>query len=315
MRTVGEIGSTGRRLLQGKTEYPARDAAALLGHVLGKGSDYVYLHPEEHVPENAEQEYLELIDRRGRGEPLAYLRGYQEFMGLAFKVDQRVLIPRPETEVLVETALKMLPVTSSCRLPGQTGGVVAPPVSASLSKRLSHTPGPLVADICCGCGNIGISLAKFLPSIVVVGVDISPDALEVARQNAEKLGVAERVTFVEGDLLEPLKRLGLEGRTDAITANPPYIPSETLHLLPPEVRDFEPLAALDGGPGGFRLIRRLVEGAPRCLKRGGQLFMEIGFDQARVVWEYFGEMKEHYDEVKTVLDYAGRERLFVARTS
>ncbi|MBE3519418.1 MAG: peptide chain release factor N(5)-glutamine methyltransferase [Firmicutes bacterium] len=312
MKTVGEIGSVGRKLLRGRTEYPARDAAVLLGHVLGKGSDYVYLHPEERVPEDAEREYLELVDRRSRGEPLAYLRGYQEFMGFRFKVDRRVLIPRPETEVLVETAQRRLAMMLGSRpreIPNLTPSQLGP--APADESRL--TPKLLVADVCCGSGNIGISLAKLLPGLIVVGVDISRDALDVARENAEALGVADRVTFVEGDLFEPLEQLGLAGQFDAVTANPPYIPAETLSLLPAEVRDFEPLQALDGGPGGLRLIRRVVYEAPRYLRPGGELFMEIGFDQAGVVREYFREMTAEYDDVTTVLDYAGRERLFVAR--
>lgn len=312
MKTVGEMGSVGRKLLQGKTEYPARDAAVLVGHVLGKGSDYLYLHPEERVSEDVEREYLELIERRSRGEPLAYLRGYQEFMGFRFKVDRRVLIPRPETEVLVETALRRLTLIGASRSPGVASSP-SPKLPSALREKIQGTPKLLVADVCCGSGNIGISLAKFLPDIVVVGVDISPGALEVARENAITLGVAGRVIFVEGDLFDPLKRLGLEAQFDAVTANPPYIPSETLSFLPVEVRDYEPLEALDGGPGGLQLIRRLVHEAPRYLKPGGKLFMEIGFDQSHAVREYFRETGAEYDEVTTVLDYAGRERLFVAR--
>ncbi len=312
MKTVGEMGSVGRKLLQGRTEYPARDAAVLLGHVLGKGSDYLYLHPEEHVSDDVERQYLELIERRSRGEPLAYLRGYQEFMGFRFKVDRRVLIPRPETEVLVETALRRLAVIGALRSP-EEASASSPKLPSLLREKIQGAPKLLVADVCCGSGNIGISLAKSLPDIVVVGVDISPDALDVARENATALGIAGRVIFVEGDLFDPLKHLGLEGQFDAVTANPPYIPSETLSLLPVEVRDFEPLGALDGGPGGLRLVRRLVHEAPRYLKPGGELFMEIGFDQSHVVREYFRETTAEYGEVTTVLDYAGRERLFVAR--
>lgn len=312
MKTVGEMGSVGRKLLQGRTEYPARDAAVLLGHVLGKGSDYVYLHPEEHVSNDVEREYLELIKRRSRGEPLAYLRGYQEFMGFRFKVDRRVLIPRPETEVLVETALRRLAVTRASRSPGvaRSSSPELPPI---LREKIQGVPKLLLADVCCGCGNIGISLAKFLPNIAVVGIDISPGALDVARENAVALGVAGRVIFVEGDLFDPLEHLGLIGQFDAVAANPPYIPSETLSLLPVEVRDFEPPGALDGGPGGLRFIRRLVHEAPRYLKPGGELFMEIGFDQSHVVREFFHETTAEYAEVTTMLDYAGRERLFVAR--
>ena len=312
MKTVGEIGSIGRKLLQGTTEYPARDAAVLLGHVLGKGSDYLYLHPEEPVSEDAERKYFELVQRRSRGEPLAYLRGYQEFMGFRFKVDRRVLIPRPETEVLVETAQRRLAVMRASRPREIPNSSWSQPLSVP-GDELQGTPKLLVADVCCGSGNIGISLAKLLPGIIVVGVDISPAALDVARENAEALGVAGRVTLVEGDLFEPLKQLGLEGQFDAVTANPPYIPAETLSLLPVEVRDFEPLGALDGGPGGLRLIRRLVYEAPRYLRPGGELFMEIGFDQSHAVREYFREATVQYNEVTSVLDYAGRERLFVAR--
>lgn len=306
MKTVAEMNSMGRRSLRGRTEHPARDAAVLLAHVLGKQVDYVYLHPEALVPEDSGQKYRELIQRRARGEPLAYLRGYQEFMGLRFKVDRRVLIPRPETEVLVETALhrlnSMVPRLSVDRIRKPPGA----PLTAGSGSYL------LVADVCCGCGNIAISLARYVQHVVVIGVDVSAAALDVARGNARELGVSGRVVFVEGDLFEPLERMDLAGHIDVVTANPPYIPSETIALLPPDVRDFEPLEALDGGPAGLSLIRRIVSEAPRFLRSGGLLFMEIGFDQKEATMACFAETGQEYSDVTTVKDYAGRERLVVA---
>jgi release factor glutamine methyltransferase len=187
--------------------------------------------------------FEQLVERRLRGEPLAYLTGEREFMGLSFNVSPAVLVPRPETELLVETALVLL----------REGG-----------------PSPLVVDVGTGSGAIAVSLAVHHPPVRVVAVDISGAALVVARANARRHGVADRVSFVQGNLLADIG-----GPADLIAANLPYIPSGELDGLPAEVR-CEPRLALDGGPDGLDLYRRLVPQALRLLKPGGHLLAELG---------------------------------------
>lgn len=280
-----EALSLGRDLLQGKVEHPARDAALLLGHVLGKPSEYPYLHPEHVLTDDQLSRYLLLLRRRQSKEPIAYLRGYQEFMGFRFKVDKRVLIPRPETEILVETALRLL-----------DGGT-----------------GTQIADVCSGSGAIGLSVLKLLPLSRAVLTDISEDALAVARENAADLGVSDRAVFRQGDALNPLFEVMPAGGFHAILSNPPYIPREDIPDLDAEVRCFEPRLALDGGPGGLEVIRRIIQGAPRLLRHAGYLILEIGHDQADSCRRLFQADPSSWDEFWTVKDYAGIDRVFVAR--
>jgi release factor glutamine methyltransferase len=286
MTTVGEALAKGRASLQKDSEHPARDAVLLLAHVLDKPSEYPYLHPETALSDGQEQEYLRLVERRRAGEPVAYLRGYQEFMGMRFLVDRRVLIPRPETEILVGAALAVL---------GRQDGEVR------------------IADAGCGSGAIGLSLARLLSKAWVALTDSSLDALEVARGNAASLGVMDRVRFFHGDLLRPLLDAGLSSQFDVLVSNPPYIPAEEMDELPQDVRCFEPGLALDGGPGGLAVIERIAAEAPATLRPGGTLYVEIGDGQGNAcrgiflragTWRDFG----------LLADYSGRQRVFTART-
>ncbi len=274
---ISQAMAWARRELQGRSEFPSRDASVLLAHLLGEASEYPYLHPERVLTAEQELHYRRLIERRRAGEPVAYIRGYQEFMGLRFLVDSRVLIPRPETELLVEFALSVL----------GSGREV------------------LVADVGCGSGAIGLSLAK-LGGCRVILTDSSREALSVARLNADNLGVSSKVTFLQGDLLAPLCCRGYGGKLDAVVSNPPYIPEDEMASLPKEV-GFEPKRALDGGCGGLYYISRLVEGARNLLKDAGWLVMEIEAGQGAAVrhlLEAFG-----WGNVTVSPDYAGRDRI------
>lgn len=230
---------------------PRLDAEVLLAHVLGR--DRVYLYREAGLVVNADSErtYQLLLERRAGGEPVAYLTGHKEFMGLDFAVGPHVLIPRPETELLVEKALAIL-----AGWPGRR----------------------LVVDVGTGSGAIAVSLASMAPADTrVQAIDISPQALEIARANALRHGV--EVIFHRGDLLAPLQGVLAPGSLTVITANLPYIPTGAMTGLPKDVRGFEPALALDGGFDGLEVYRRLIPQAETWLSPGGQLLIEISPEQ------------------------------------
>jgi release factor glutamine methyltransferase len=256
---------------------PRLDAEVLLAHVLGKERIALYTHHDQPLKKEELAAYRELIRRRLGGEPVAYLVGRREFWSLAFSVDERVLVPRPETELLVETVLALV----------------------------AGRPSPRIADIGTGSGAIAIAVAHERPDAQVVAVDRSAGALEVARGNAEALDVD--IELVEGDLLAPLA-----GREPfrVIASNPPYIPDGDFAGLPPEVKR-EPREALLAGADGLAVLRRLATGAPACLEPGGALAVEVGRGQAGAVAELFAGAGLEGVEVKR--DLAGIERVVVAR--
>jgi release factor glutamine methyltransferase len=258
---------------------PRLDAELLLTQVLG--CDRVRLVIEGQRPLEAAElgAYRELHRRRRRGEPVAYLRGEREFYGRPFLVDRRVLVPRPETEGLVEVAL------------GRTRHL-------GLCAR--------VLDVCTGCGCVAITLAKERPTTQVWASDLSGEALAVARANALRLGA--QVALIQADVYQGLERL--RGTLDLVTANPPYIPAGELGSLPADVRDYEPRAALDGGADGLAIVRRLVAGAFAMLDAGGVLAVEIGADQAAAVRQLLAD--RGFVAIDTARDYAGHERIISA---
>jgi len=260
-------------------ETPSLDAEVLLAHVTGLDRAGLYRDWENSLTGEAAAGLFALAERRLSGEPVAYLTGSKEFMGLEFKVDPRVLIPRPETELLVEKALKILP------------------------------PVPVVIDAGTGSGAIAVSLAFYRPRAVVYACDLSPEALAVARLNAARHGVASRVFFFCGDLLKPLAGRLPAGGADLIAANLPYIAQEDLPGLPREVRLFEPLLSLDGGMDGLEFYRRLVKEAPVFLKPGGYLLLEIGDGQGHKI---AGLLERPQWETLVLKDLAGYDRLVVA---
>lgn len=265
-------------LRQGGIENPRLDAEVLLAFVLQTTRTSLYINMESTVPEPDRVRYISLVQRRLTGEPVAYITGHREFMSLAFRVDRNVLIPRPETELLVEEALTIKPLS--------------------------------IIDVGTGSGAIAVSLAYYLPTSLVTAVDIYPDALGIAAANAENHGVADRITFVQGNLLEPLDNPELFGRFDLIAANLPYIPSGEMNNLPVDVRRFEPATALDGGADGLYYYRLLGPGAYRLLKNSGILLLEIGYGQ-------FAELKDFlavlgYANITVVKDLAGLDRIVKA---
>jgi release factor glutamine methyltransferase len=251
------------RLRQAGSESPRLDAELLLAHAIGTDRTVVIAHPEAIVSDGAAARYEEALVRRSAGEPVAYIRGFKEFHGLAFAADPRALIPRPETERLVQLA------------------------EAEVLHRLTAAPRPRgtppirVADVGTGSGAIAVSLAVALRrrgafgEVEILGTDESPEALDLARENAVGHAVADRVRFVEADLLPPVVATPF----DLVLANLPYIPTATIPTLP-VAASFEPRAALDGGPDGLRVIGRLIGRLPDALAEGGVALVEIGSDQA-----------------------------------
>jgi len=259
---------------------PRLDAEVLLAHVLG--CDRVRLVIESDRPLGKEElaGYRALHQRRRAGEPIAYLVGVREFYGRPFRVDARVLVPRPETELLVEVAL------------ARTRHV-------SLSAR--------VLDLCTGSGCVAVTLALERPTARVEASDISEEALVVARDNALRLG-ASRVAFFQSDLFA-----GLSDRSrwfDLVTANPPYIAEPDMETLPVDVRSYEPHLALRAGADGLAVVRRIVDEAPLYLASEGVLAMEVGAGQAPAVRALLEE--KHYRDVEVARDYARHERVVSA---
>ncbi len=234
---------------------PRQEADLLVSHVAQLTRLQLYLDLGSAVSARVCQRVTALLAQRVQGIPIQYLLGTQEFWGLEFIVTPDVLIPRPETESLVE---------ESIRLADRAG---------------EKTRGYTILDIGTGCGCIAVALSKAFPRARILATDISAKALAVARRNAKRLGVGERVGFLKGDLFQPLKKQSVD-KVDMIVSNPPYVPSGELQTLAPEVKDHEPRIALDGGTDGLDLCRRILQEAPDYLARRGNLVMEIGYRQA-----------------------------------
>jgi len=266
-------------LLEAATVIARRDAELLLAHTLRQPRIWLLAHPEAEVNEVEAALFLALTARRAAGEPAQYLTGTQEFFGLELRVTPAVLIPRPETEHLVEAALAW---------------------SETQRRPLRFL------DIGTGSGAIAIAIAVNLPGVEIFAADISSAALDVARENAVRLGVSERIRFVESDLLSALGSAELP--FDAILSNPPYIPSSDAATMQREVVGHEPHTALFAGMDGLDIYRRLIPAAYAALRPGGLLALEIGFGQR----EALVELLDGWDNVRFVDDYAAIPRVALA---
>ncbi|MBM4466146.1 MAG: peptide chain release factor N(5)-glutamine methyltransferase [Chloroflexi bacterium] len=268
-----------QNLTQSALDSPRLDAEILLAHALGMTITQLHAHPQSQLSSAALAFYLQLIERRARHEPVAYIVGQKEFYGLDFFVDNRVLIPRPETELLVELSVEM---------------------AQARSLRL-------IADVGTGCGAIAVSLAVHLPQALVYATDASPAALEVAVCNCRRHGVEDRVRLLHGHLLEPLPE-----PVDLIVANLPYVSQAEWAQLPPEISRYEPREALNGGRDGLDHIRRLLAQAGRYLKPGGVVLLEIGATQGPAV---VALARHHFPaaRVEIAQDYAGLDRIVMVK--
>ena len=257
-----------------------REAGSLLAYVLGRDRSFIFTHAEDAIGEQQAERFRECLERRAQGEPLQYITANQEFFGLDFEVTKDVLIPRPETELLIETALKLLTPSADA----------------------------FICDVGAGSGCIVITLMQQLKQARAVAIDISPDALAVARRNAERHSVAERIDFVLSDCFAALNSREPSPSFDLIVSNPPYVEEGAMADLQREVRDFEPRNALVAGADGLDIIRRLLLEAPSFLKTGGYYLFEIGFNQAAAVeqlldpkiWKLIGIYKDLQGIPRTV---------------
>jgi release factor glutamine methyltransferase len=274
--TYRECYEQGCRTLQAAgIEEAALDARLLLEAVCGTDRNDLLVHGEQPVAPEAEEKYLNWIRQRAEHIPLQQLTGEQDFMGLTFNVNEHVLIPRQDTEILVEEVLKEL-----------------------------HD-GMRILDMCTGSGCILLSLLHYSNDCEGLGVDLSAEALKVAGRNVLKVLTpekAEHAHFLQSDLFEKV-----EGKFEIIVSNPPYIASAEVEKLMPEVRDHEPRMALDGTEDGLHFYRRIIEEAGKHLVSSGMLFLEIGYDQGQAVSELM--RTEGYCEVQVVQDYAGLDRV------
>lgn len=291
MSTVGELLNSGTARLRASGSESARlDAELLLGWAVGIDRTGVLAHPEAPVGAEAAARYDAAVVRREAGEPVAYIRGFKEFHGVAISVDRRALIPRPETELMVDEAER------------------------DVAWRLTSAPRPLgtprlrVVDVGTGSGAAAIALAlrlrqrRMLPEVTFLATDCSAEALDLARENAASHAVADAVSFLEADLLPPG-----EPPFDVVLANLPYIPSADVDRLP-VAASFEPRLALDGGPDGLAVLRRLIAALPEGLAPDGSAYLEIGWDQgtavAALVTTLDGEWRCEIEK-----DLSGRPRL------
>jgi len=261
------------------------DAEILLSHTFMRDRAWLIIHRDESLDESQWSLFEDAVNRRARREPLQYITGKQEFWGLDFSVTPDVLIPRPETELVVEAALKII----------HTGG-----------KRVT------IVDLCAGSGCIAVSLAKETGAARIFATDKSDRALAVARENARKHDVSDRIRFLEGDLFGPLAELDLHGMVDIIVSNPPYVRSGDLSALQPEVKDFEPKLALIAGPKGTEIQQRIIGTAPEFLKKSGALIMEMGQGQSDALMGMVNDAGR-YEIPEIMKDLAGIERVLVAR--
>jgi release factor glutamine methyltransferase len=270
-----------------RIENPRLNAELLLGHSLNLSREGLYVRLQSQIGNEMKEVFEKLIKRRISGEPLQYIVGHQEFWSIDFKVDPSVLIPRPETELLVEQTLSIL------------------------SETPFNRP-PFVLEIGTGSGAVAVSLAKEARNIILVATDISEDALMLAKENAESSGVLHQIQFVHGNLFDPFCLLREREPFDLILSNPPYIKCSEIEGLAKEVRDYEPVIALSGGEDGLDFCREIISQAPLYLKKGGWLLLEVGQDQGEKVSELI-EKRGDFLAPQRLQDLSGIERVVKAQ--
>ena len=261
---------------------PQQEAETLMTRLTGYKRHELYLKDGLELSEELEEAFIDMINKRCEGMPIQYITGVESFMGVDFKVNEHTLIPRPDTEVLVESVLMF---------------------ANSAQKSLN------ILDLCTGSGNIAVSLAKLLSDAHIWAIDISSNALEVARENARLNGVNHKIEFLAGDMFKPLENGFV---FDIIVSNPPYIKSADILELEPQVRMYEPETALDGGIDGLCFYREIVVQAALFLRDGGFLAVEVGHDQADCVAEMLKE-NGNYKDIEKVKDLAMIDRVVLAR--
>ncbi len=278
---IALLNNAAEQIARSCPETPRLDAEVLLASALNTEKVGLYRALYDIVPVLARERLQRLVARRITSEPISYILGRKEFWSLTFSVSPAVMVPRPDTEVLIEVVLQSFPTEGS----------------------------PRIIDIGTGSGAIAITLAKELPNASITATDISADALKVAQRNAAANNVST-VTFLQGDLFEPVREQ--RHAFDLIVSNPPYIPTAQISSLPPGLRDYEPRLSFDGGPDGLEFYRRITQEAPLYLKPGAWLMLEVGHDQSNPVRIIISGTKAFFS-LETVLDVSGIERVVKAR--
>ena len=280
------INWTSQYFSENGIENPRLDAEVLLAHSLRTNRLRLYLNYDKPILKGELREYKKLIKRRTRREPLQYITGYQEFWSLNLKVTKGVLIPRPETEILVEEALKTFPQNES------------------FDKTIN------ILELGTGSGAVAIALAKELQRGSIVATDISDIAIKTARENAKVHGLEEQITFLKGSLFEPVRER--IGTFNLVISNPPYIPIEDFRDIQPEVRDFEPRISLNGGKEGLKFYRQILSQIGRYLAKDGWVILELGKGQAEKVTRLI-ELTGEFNPTSIVKDFSGIERVVKAQ--
>ena len=292
MLTMGE-----KQLMDSDIADATRDCKILYCYMMDIPFSKIILEYQEVLQDRLCDKYFELIDRRSKGEPVQYIMGSQEFMGLEFIVNENVLIPRQDTETLVEDALEII---NTGTLRGEDMDV----------KRKEWD----ILDLCTGSGAIGVSLARIANKVNVTCSDISEGAIKVAKENAQKHGVVKSVKFEQGDLFKPFSKHFRKQKFDMIISNPPYIKSSIIPTLQKEVCEHEPLSALDGGESGLDFYERIVSGVGSHLRKSGVLLLEIGHDQGEAVSGLLSRNGE-FTSIRVLKDLANRDRIVFAKKS
>jgi len=273
---IEELLREGKKVLEkNNIEEASIISRSLLQYVLKIDRNKLVINKDEEVENNKENEYIGYIKEVAAGKPVQYITNKQEFMGLSFFVDENVLIPQPDTEILVEEAIKY---------------------ANQIKENVE------ILDMCTGSGCIGVALAKHVKNAEVTLVDISTKALEVAKKNAKENEVKEKVNFIQSDMFENIK-----SKFDVIVSNPPYIKTKVINELDLQVQN-EPHLALDGGENGLKFYEILINEAPKYLKENGKIFLEIGYDQKKEV-EELARNSKLYKEIETVKDLANNDRV------
>ena len=274
MLTIGDAVKLAAEKLKGISDTPSLDGRILLKEVTEKDEVFLLTHRETLLSEEEEREYLAKLSLREKGMPIAYIVGYKEFMGFRFKVNEHTLIPRPDTEIAVEKAIEMI-------------------------RKKKYRK---VLDLCSGSGAIGLSIAGILEFTNVTLSDINKGAISVSMENAEHLGVQQRVKFIQSDLFEKI-----DEKYDLIVSNPPYISGEDMEELSVSVKEYEPHSALYGGARGLDFYEEITKNAEKHLTENGMLIFEIGYDQSQEVEKMLKE--NGFKNIITLKDLSGHHRV------
>lgn len=278
--TIKELLNQGIIMLKNEDiDGPKNKARAILQHTLKKSKEYTIIYDKNEVTKEERDNYVKNIKRLISGEPLQYITGVQEFMKLNFIVNKDVLIPQPDTEILVEEVIK-------------------------IANKMEN---PIILDLCTGSGAIAVSLAKNIPNAKIIATDISKKALEIAKYNAKLNGVLNSIDFIESNLFNKIKNI----KFDVIVSNPPYIETNEIQKLPKDVRQ-EPMIALDGGKDGLDFYRKIYDKGNEFLNRQGYICVEIGYNQREAVKRII-EKKQRYVETYCIKDLCENDRVIVTQ--